>query len=70
MSSSTRDKMIAGADDLLIRCGVPATSLRTTVQRTGTSRRSLGHHFPGDKQQWLEEAVCHATKSWRFRWKL
>jgi AcrR family transcriptional regulator len=63
MSSSTRDKMIAGAADLLSRRGVHATSLRTVVQHTGTPRGSLGHHFPGGKQQLLEEAVRHASES-------
>lgn len=63
MSSLTRDKMIAGAADLLSRRGVHATSLRTVVLHTGTPRGSLGHHFPGGKQQLLEEAVRHATES-------
>lgn len=63
MSSLTRDKMIAGAADLLSRRGVHATSLRTVVQHTGTPRGSLGHHFPGGKQQLLEEAVRHAAES-------
>lgn len=63
MSSLTRDKMIAGATDLLSRRGVHATSLRTVVQHTSTPRGSLGHHFPGGKQQLLEEAVRYATES-------
>ena len=63
MSSLTRDKMIAGAADLLSRRGVHATSLRTVVQHNGTPRGSLGHHFPGGKQQLLEEAVRHAAES-------
>ena len=63
MTSSTREKMVAGAADLLSRRGVHATSLRTVVQHTGTPRGSLGHHFPGGKQQLLEEAVRYATES-------
>lgn len=63
MSTTTRDKMIAGAADLLSRRGVHATSLRTVVQHTGTPRGSLSHHFPGGKQQLLEEAVRHAAES-------
>jgi len=55
--------MVAGAADLLSRRGVHATSLRTVVQHTGTPRGSLGHHFPGGKQELLEEAVRHATDS-------
>ena len=63
MTSSTRDTMVAGAADLLSRRGVPATSLRTVVQHTLTPRGSLGHHFPGGKQQLLEEAVRYANES-------
>ena len=55
--------MVAGAADLLSRRGVHATSLRTVVQYTGTPRGSLSHHFPGGKQQMLEEAVRYATES-------
>jgi AcrR family transcriptional regulator len=62
MPSPTRERMVAGAADLLSRRGVHATSLRTVVQHTGTPRGSLGHHFPGGKQQLLEEAVRHATE--------
>lgn len=63
MTSSTRKKMVAGAADLLSRRGVRATSLRTVVQHTGTPRGSLGHHFPGGKQELLEEAVRFAADS-------
>lgn len=55
--------MVAGAADLLSRRGVHATSLRTVVQHTGTPRGSLSHHFPGGKQQLLEEAVRYAGES-------
>lgn len=55
--------MVAGAADLMSRRGVHATSLRTVVQHTGTPRGSLGHHFPGGKQQLLEEAVRYAAES-------
>jgi AcrR family transcriptional regulator len=55
--------MVAGAVDLLSRRGVHATSLRTVVQYTGTPRGSLSHHFPGGKQQLLEDAVRYANDS-------
>jgi len=63
MPSPTREKMVAGAADLLSRRGVHATSLRTVVQHTSTPRGSLGHYFPGGKQQLLEEAVRYANES-------
>ena len=62
-SSSTKAKMIAGATYLISRRGVHATSLREVVQRTGTPRGSLAHHFPGGKQQMLEEAIAFASDS-------
>lgn len=61
--SSTKEKMIAGAADLISRRGVCATSLRDVVHHTGTPRGSLTHHFPGGKPQMLEEALRYATEA-------
>lgn len=61
--SSTRQQMVEGAVDLLSRRGVHATSLRTVVKHTGTPRGSLSHHFPGGKQQLLEDALRYAADS-------
>lgn len=63
MPLSTKEKMVAGAADLISRRGIHATSLREVVQHTGTPRGSLTHHFPGGKQQMLEEALHYATES-------
>jgi AcrR family transcriptional regulator len=63
MFSSTKEKMISGAADLISRRGVAATSLRDVVHHTGTPRGSLSHHFPGGKQQMLEEAVQYADEA-------
>jgi AcrR family transcriptional regulator len=63
MPVSTREKMVAGAADLISRRGVHATTLRDVVEHTGTPRGSLGHHFPGGKQQMLEDAVRYASDS-------
>lgn len=63
MQLSTKEKMVAGAADLISRRGVRATSLRDVVEHTGTPRGSLAHHFPGGKQQMLEEALRFATES-------
>jgi len=60
MFSPTKTKMITGATDLISRRGASATSLRDVVQHSGTPRGSLSHHFPGGKQQMLEEAVQYA----------
>jgi len=56
MTSDTRAKMVAGAADLMSRRGVNATSMREVVRHTGTPRGSIGHHFPGGKQQLIEIA--------------
>jgi len=62
MTSSTRDKMIAGAADLMSRHGVNATSMRDVVRHTATPRGSIGHHFPDGKRQLIAEAVTFAGK--------
>lgn len=62
MSTSTRDRMIAGAADLLRRKGMTATSMREVVRYSNTPRGSIGHHFPGGKRQLLEAAVEHAGR--------
>ena len=49
--TTTRDKMIAGAADLMSRLGVNATSMRDVVRHTATPRGSIGHHFPDGKRQ-------------------
>src|SRR5262249_42202350 len=53
----TKQRMVAGAVELVRRRGVKATSMRDVVAHTGTPRGSLAHHFPRGKQELLEEAV-------------
>jgi AcrR family transcriptional regulator len=60
MKTGTRSKMVAGAVDLIRRRGVNATSMREVVRHTDTPRGSIGHHFPGGKQELIEDAVTHA----------
>ncbi|MRV73985.1 TetR family transcriptional regulator [Duganella sp. FT92W] len=57
MTSGTRDKMVAGAAELLSRRGMHGTSLREVVRHTETPRGSIGYHFPGGKAQLIEAAV-------------
>lgn len=61
-TSTTRDRMVAGAADLLRRRGVAATSLREVVRHTRTPRGSLAHHFPSGKAQLLEEALAYSRR--------
>lgn len=60
MTSSTRDKMVVGAADLMARRGLNATSVREVVRYTGTPRGSISHHFPRGKQQLVEDAIVFA----------
>jgi len=60
MTSETKARMVAGAADLMSRRGVNATSMREVVRHSGTPRGSISHHFPGGKQQLLEEAIVFA----------
>lgn len=62
MTSRTRDKMVAGAADLMSRRGVNATSVREVVRHTGTPRGSISHHFPRGKQQLIEDAIAFAGR--------
>lgn len=62
MNTSTRDRMIVGAADLLRRKGMTATSMREVVRHSNTPRGSITHHFPGGKRQLLEAAVEHAGR--------
>lgn len=62
MTITTRDKMIAGAADLMSRRGVNATSMRDVVRHTATPRGSISHHFPDGKRQLIAEAVTFAGK--------
>jgi AcrR family transcriptional regulator len=62
MTSETRNKMVAGAADLLSRRGMHGTSLREVVRHTDTPRGSIGYHFPGGKAQLIAAAVQLAQR--------
>ncbi|TGN89693.1 TetR/AcrR family transcriptional regulator [Bradyrhizobium yuanmingense] len=62
MTATTRDRMIAGAADLMSRRGVNATSMRDVVRHTATPRGSISHHFPDGKPQLIAEAVTFAGR--------
>jgi len=60
--TTTRDKMIVGAADLMSRRGVNATSMRDVIRHTATPRGSISHHFPDGKRQLIAEAVTFAGR--------
>lgn len=62
MRGETRNRMVAGAADLIRRRGVNATSIREVVRHTKTPRGSVAHHFPSGKLQMVEEALAYANR--------
>lgn len=55
--SEPRDRMVAGAADMLRRRGLNATSVRELAKHSGAPLGSTYHYFPGGKAQLAEEAV-------------
>lgn len=52
-----RDDMVRGAAQLLASRGVQGTSFSEVLALTGAPRGSIYHHFPGGKDELLEEAI-------------
>lgn len=57
-----RERMVFSAAQLIRRDGVGATGLRDVVAHAGAPRGSLGHYFPGGKEQLVNEAVGWAGR--------
>ncbi|MEV5833853.1 TetR family transcriptional regulator [Nocardia sp. NPDC052112] len=58
--SDARDRMVAGAADMLRRRGLNATSVRELAKHSGAPLGSTYHYFPGGKSQLAAEAVRFA----------
>ncbi|MBM7365354.1 TetR/AcrR family transcriptional regulator [Gordonia hydrophobica] len=58
--SDSRDKMIASAAALLPVLGVHGTSFTRVLDHSGAPRGSIGHHFPGGKNEMLLAAISVA----------
>lgn len=56
----TRQKIVAGAADLIRRRGVTATSIRDLARHADAPLGSTYHYFPGGKEQLVTEAVQFA----------
>src|SRR4051794_30210223 len=54
---SPRERMIRSAAELMRRRGVDATSFSEVLADSGAPRGSIYHHFPGGKDQLIEEAT-------------
>ena len=60
MPSDARQKMIRSAAVLIRERGVEATSFSEVIALSGAPRGSIYHHFPGGKEQLIEEATRYA----------
>ncbi|MEV4154735.1 TetR/AcrR family transcriptional regulator [Nocardia salmonicida] len=59
-SPDSRQKLVAGAADLIRRRGLGATSVRDLAKHAGAPLGSTYHYFPGGKTQLATEAVAFA----------
>jgi AcrR family transcriptional regulator len=55
---NVRQEMVNGAISLLAEKGVQGTSFAVVTEATNTPRGSIYHHFPGGKNELIEEAVA------------
>ncbi|MHB8692746.1 MAG: TetR/AcrR family transcriptional regulator [Solirubrobacteraceae bacterium] len=60
MPASPRQRMIQSAAVLIRERGVEATSFSDVIAHSGAPRGSIYHHFPGGKEQLVEEATRYA----------
>ncbi|WP_246113819.1 TetR/AcrR family transcriptional regulator [Streptomyces montanus] len=65
-SPSARDRIVAGAADMISRRGLNATSIRETAKHARAPLGSTYHYFPEGKQQLVTEAVRY-TGEWTSR---
>jgi TetR/AcrR family transcriptional regulator, lmrAB and yxaGH operons repressor len=57
MATDARERMIRSAALLFRERGVEGTPLSAVVEHSGAPRGSIYHHFPGGKEELVEEAV-------------
>ncbi|MFE3261880.1 TetR/AcrR family transcriptional regulator [Nocardia sp. NPDC059091] len=55
--SDARERMLTSAIALIRRAGASGTSLDEILAHSGAPRGSLYHHFPGGRDQLIQEAV-------------
>ncbi|WP_240436611.1 TetR/AcrR family transcriptional regulator [Streptomyces sporangiiformans] len=65
-SPSARERIVAGAADMISRRGLNATSIRETAKHARAPLGSTYHYFPEGKQQLVTEAVRY-TGEWTAR---
>ena len=57
MAKDVRERMLAGASQLLATKGLQATSFSEVIELTDTPRGSIYHHFPGGKDELVLAAL-------------
>ena len=57
MAKDVRERMVAGASQLLATKGLQATSFGEVIELTDTPRGSIYHHFPGGKDELVLAAL-------------
>ncbi|MEH0416242.1 TetR/AcrR family transcriptional regulator [Streptomyces sp. B21-083] len=62
-STTVRQRIVAGAADMISRRGLNATSIRETAKHARAPLGSTYHYFPEGKQQLVTEAVRY-TGAW------
>jgi AcrR family transcriptional regulator len=58
-----RQRIVAGAADMISRRGLTATSIREMAKHSGAPLGSTYHYFPDGKQQLATEAVRHTSET-------
>src|SRR3989442_15511132 len=55
--TDAREKMVTSAALLIREDGIAGTGFRDVVAHSGAPRGSIGHHFPGGKEELVSDAV-------------
>lgn len=63
MAKNVRQRMVAGAAQLLATKGLQATSFTEVIELTDTPRGSIYHHFPGGKDELVLAALDASRQS-------
>ena len=58
MATSTRERMIDGAIELLRERGAAGLTVEGVLERTGAPRGSVYYHFPGGRADLIEQALA------------
>lgn len=61
MTKTTRERMLAGAAQMIATRGLVGTSVRELSEFAHVPRGSTYHHFPGGKDQLVEEALGYVS---------